>query len=830
MPDVAYAHALQPEPTRICVIATRKRQLASETHKGLKRLLPSDLPSLGRHLYISSSFTTHPNFAILRKSAKMTASTPTFELDATIFTTLQPTKQLELLDVIDDLRAQGLNEHVDLPQLIVCGDQSSGKSSLLTAISGVPFPRKDNLCTRFATEVVLRRDDRLETNRMRVAITASGSRSIAERAALDSFAQELSSVDELPKIIADAALAMGLGVDGSAFSADILRLEVRGPKVPQLTIVDLPGLIHSENKFQTADDIALVNSLVEDYMSQERSIILAVVSAKYDYPNQIVLTKARKVDPHGRRTLGIITKPDTLHPGSPGELSFLELADNQDIKFSLGWHVVRNQDSNKAEERDRDRVESEFFETSRWTRVKESTRGIHSLRVRLSEVLFQHIQQELPGLISEILAATNETKSFLARMGRSRATLNEKRMFVMELGQKFRDLAHAACEGSYEDKFFDEVDSNADSRRLRAAVQNANIAFASKMLKAPLQITKGSDMPELSHLSVPERATTLINSYRGKELPGTFNPALIGQLFRELSRSWLSDTRQHTGDIWLLARKAVVSILGAVAEDHVCNACMATVIDPELEKMQRAMEERMNEYMLEFSRQPMTYNHYLTEAIQAAKYKRDREDALVRYRQMLESRPDFSSPDAELIVDTVLPKSKPDMDEIAAQTLTDYAIAYYKVALKRLIDEIPAHVVEPTVLTRLPKLLDSTKILQMSDELIETIGGESMDRTLHRHSLQAKLKIFSRSSLICKVYAENAIDPDIDSSLESLEGSLVDVAINHNEAVVFDSPAPIEEHSAEHNDNHPVEDISEKVYKSKKKKAKSKPASGWGFE
>ncbi|KAH8775815.1 hypothetical protein F5882DRAFT_245913, partial [Hyaloscypha sp. PMI_1271] len=44
-----------------------------------------------------------------------------------------------------------------LPQLIICGDQSSGKSSLLEEISRVPFPGKDNLCTRFVMEVILRR-------------------------------------------------------------------------------------------------------------------------------------------------------------------------------------------------------------------------------------------------------------------------------------------------------------------------------------------------------------------------------------------------------------------------------------------------------------------------------------------------------------------------------------------------------------------------------------------------------------------------------------------------------------------------------------------------
>jgi hypothetical protein len=70
---------------------------------------------------------------------------------------LRTAEQIQLLDLVDSLRAEGLSEFTALPQLIVCGDQSSGKSSLLEAISGVPFPKKDNLCTRFATEVILRR-------------------------------------------------------------------------------------------------------------------------------------------------------------------------------------------------------------------------------------------------------------------------------------------------------------------------------------------------------------------------------------------------------------------------------------------------------------------------------------------------------------------------------------------------------------------------------------------------------------------------------------------------------------------------------------------------
>lgn len=37
------------------------------------------------------------------------------------------------------------------------GDQSSGKSSLLEGLTGLTFPTSNQLCTRFATQIILRR-------------------------------------------------------------------------------------------------------------------------------------------------------------------------------------------------------------------------------------------------------------------------------------------------------------------------------------------------------------------------------------------------------------------------------------------------------------------------------------------------------------------------------------------------------------------------------------------------------------------------------------------------------------------------------------------------
>ncbi|KAK0283837.1 hypothetical protein LTS00_011499 [Friedmanniomyces endolithicus] len=70
---------------------------------------------------------------------------------------LQSTDSRRVMDIVDKLRRSGLSGILQLPQLVVSGDQSSGKSSVLEAITEIPFPRKENLCTRFATEIILRR-------------------------------------------------------------------------------------------------------------------------------------------------------------------------------------------------------------------------------------------------------------------------------------------------------------------------------------------------------------------------------------------------------------------------------------------------------------------------------------------------------------------------------------------------------------------------------------------------------------------------------------------------------------------------------------------------
>lgn len=163
---------------------------------------------------------------------------PNVSFTTSAFKALQSNDERKVLDIVDKLRHNGLNGAIELPQLIVCGDQSSGKSSVLEAITEIPFPRKDNLCTRFATEIVLRRSPR---NTVHVKINPDPGRPEQEQAKLRTIDADINHFDQLPEVIDRATNLMGLGKTTSTksrgrseFAKDSLSIEICGPDRPQL--------------------------------------------------------------------------------------------------------------------------------------------------------------------------------------------------------------------------------------------------------------------------------------------------------------------------------------------------------------------------------------------------------------------------------------------------------------------------------------------------------------------------------------------------------------------------------------------------------------------
>ena len=120
---------------------------------------------------------------------------------------LQSAEQRNVLNIVDQLRQCGLESTLSLPQLVVCGDQSAGKSSVLEALTEIPFPRNDNLCTRFATEMILRR---ATSDVITIKVIPDDERPTGERTSIEAFKESISDFEELPSLMDKATALMGI--------------------------------------------------------------------------------------------------------------------------------------------------------------------------------------------------------------------------------------------------------------------------------------------------------------------------------------------------------------------------------------------------------------------------------------------------------------------------------------------------------------------------------------------------------------------------------------------------------------------------------------------
>lgn len=239
---------------------------------------------------------------------------------------------------------------------------------------------------------------------------------------------------------------------------------------------------------------------------------------------------------------------------------YVSLARNLDVEFRLGWHVIRNMDSETGARSlpKRDGEERRFFTEVIWRTLPESILGIAPLRERLNKLLLDQIAAELPSLIDEIELKSTVCRTQLQRLGLPRASIEEQRLYLLTLGQTFQSLTKAAVDGTYNDDFFGDAKTDAGyQKRIRAIVQNLNQSFAKIMARDGhyydiIDFSNGDSVQKsnpnakvLTRNRFLDRIETLIKRTRGRELPGTFNPMIISDLFLEQSRPWESLAKHH---------------------------------------------------------------------------------------------------------------------------------------------------------------------------------------------------------------------------------------------------------------------------------------------
>jgi len=203
------------------------------------------------------------------------------------------------------------------PQLVVVGEESSGKSSVLERLMMTPLlPRADNICTRLPIHVRLRRSGRAEPPKLEVFnvktnTTERGPYTIAAQ----SGAADVS--EEMGRIIREEQGALK-GVSASR----IIILHISSPEVPFLDLIDMPGLVTAPSGDEPSDMARQTEELVKEHIQSKHginSLYLAIVKAT-SAPNTSNAMKLLNEAKLYGKTFGVFTFCDYLNPRSSKDL------------------------------------------------------------------------------------------------------------------------------------------------------------------------------------------------------------------------------------------------------------------------------------------------------------------------------------------------------------------------------------------------------------------------------------------------------------------------------------------------------------------------------
>lgn len=262
-----------------------------------------------------------------------------------------------------------------LPQIVVIGDQSSGKSSALGEITGVPLPNKSGICTRQPIVVRTKHCEEDMCDTIRFTINDE----VVEAGLLEAKILEIQhkNINEKKVKVDDTAIA----------------IDAEGGGCWDLVLVDLPGIIHN------GEGEGEVVEMIRTYIADEQSLIVIVTEAQRDDESARALDLARKYDPHGQRTLRVLTKFDTFD-SEPSKTRAASLV-KEVGRLSAHAVVCRPGGEEYSEDKERE-VLAQYNLPNDYT-------GIQSLRTRLPPLLDERIRTNLPGLKKKIQTILDES-------------------------------------------------------------------------------------------------------------------------------------------------------------------------------------------------------------------------------------------------------------------------------------------------------------------------------------------------------------------------------------------------------------------------------------